>query len=183
MALAITRMEQQQLAMLAVINRTATAADATATATAPMTVTKQTSIKHIIDTMLTSENREVAATLHSTHCDSTSDSNNNVSDSGTVSTDTGTSHDNSNSAGIDNNSGVGPMLDMTAYSRFESTLSKVQVHASDIVRVDANAIGTGGFAKVYKVLLKGDQLCAAKVSVTIHTCHALLLLYCIYATS
>jgi hypothetical protein len=135
------------------------------------------STKQIIDTMSTSENRVVAATLHNTHydsnnCDSNShnkyDSNNNVSNSGTMSTETGTSYDNSNEI-YDNNVGIGPILDITAYNRFESTLAKLQVHASDIVRVDKQAIGTGGFAKVYKVMLKGNQLCAAKVSV--HCCY------------
>jgi hypothetical protein len=85
-----------------------------------------------------------------------------------LSTETGTSYDNSNEI-YDNNVGIGPILDITAYNRFESTLAKLQVHASDIVRVDKQAIGTGGFAKVYKVMLKGNQLCAAKVSV--HCCY------------
>jgi hypothetical protein len=170
MALAITRMEQQQTDIFAAIKGNATTADAIATTTGttvlPVTVTKQMSTKQIINTMLTSENRVVAATLHNTHFDSNSD-NNSTSDSGTVSTDADTSYDSSyddNSA--NNNVGVGPILDMTAYSRFESTLAKLQVHASDIVRVDNQAIGTGGFAKVYKVILKGNLLCAAKVSTT-----------------
>jgi hypothetical protein len=142
MALAIVRMEQQ-LTMLIANNTT----DSNAAVTT-MIATTQTSIKQIVNTMLTSEHQVVAATLHSTHFDSNFDSNNNASDSGTVSTDTDTSYDNSNSDRADNNVGIGPILDMTAYSRFESTLAKLQVHASDIVRVDNQAIGTGGFAKV-----------------------------------
>jgi hypothetical protein len=182
MALAITRMEQQQLVMLAAIKGNATTADATATtASTTVSVTKQKNTKQIVNTMLTSENKVVAATLHNTHFDSNSD-HNSASDSGAISTDTGTSIDDSNSISIDNNAGIGPILDMTSYNRFESTLAKLQVHASDIVRVDNQAIGTGGFAKVYKVLLKGNQLCAAKVSATIDTYHALLL-HCIHATS
>jgi hypothetical protein len=197
MALAIARMEQQQAAMFAVIHTNATTttvnpstAATTATnrsnvADAAMTVGKQMSTKHMIDTMLTPENKVVAATLHNTHFDSNNfdsnsdnkcDNNSSVTNSGTMSTDIDTSYDNSsndnNSA--DNNIGIGPILDIAAYNRFESTLAKLQVHASDIVRVDKQAIGTGGFAKVYKVMLKGNQLCAAKVSVltvSINNCY------------
>eukprot|EP00953_Heterococcus_sp_UTEX-ZZ885_P001941 1559-Heterococcus_DN1.PRE.2 len=107
---------------------------------------------------MTPQDRIVAATLHDTHFDGKSDYN-SLSDSGSTSIDTGTSTDDSNIVSIDNNAGIGPILDMTAYNRFESTLAKLQVHASDIVRVEIQAIGTGGFAKVYKVLLKGEQLC------------------------
>jgi hypothetical protein len=192
MALAITTMAQQQLTILAAVNSiAATGTDSTNTTTKPsigsnMTVAplaKKISTKQIINTMMTPQDRVVAATLHDTHFASSSD-NNSISDSGATSTNTGTSNDDSNDANsTDNNAGIGPMLDMTAYSRFESTLAKLQVHASDIVRVDNQAIGTGGFAKVYKVLLKGNQLCAAKVSVTIDTCHALLLSYTLHSTA
>jgi beta-mannanase len=164
MALAIVRMEQQ-LNML-------TNVDSNVAVTA-VKATKQMSTKQIIETMSTSENRVVAATLHNTrfdnsNCDSKFDSNSNVSDSATMSTDTGTSSNNSNDGiSVENNVGIGPMLDITAYNRFESTLAKLQVNANDIVRVDNQAIGTGGFAKVYKVLLKGNQVCAAKVSCSV----------------
>jgi hypothetical protein len=160
---------EQQLTMLTTNNTTNSNAAVT-----PMTATKEMSTKQIIDTMLTSENQVVATTLHSTHFDSNSGEN-SISDSG-VSTDTDTSIDDSSTEG---DVGIGPVLDMTAYSRFESTLAKLQVHASDIVRVDNQAIGTGGFAKVYKVILKGNQLFAAKVSHTIDTYHAVLL-HCIH---
>ena len=151
---------EQQLTMLTTNN--------TITTNQPMTATKEMSTKQLIDTMLTSENKVVATTLHNTHFDSGSD-NNSISDSGVVSIDTdSTSCDNSNDVNsTDGNIGIGPILDMTSYSRFESALAKLQVHANDIVRVDNQAIGTGGFAKVFKVLLKGNQLCAAKVSVTV----------------
>jgi hypothetical protein len=118
--------------------------------------------------MTTPQDRVVAATLHNTHFDGNSDSY-SASDSGTtaMSSETGTSYDNNSddNNSVENNIGIGPILDMAAYNRFESTLAKLQVHASDIVRVDTQAIGSGGFAKVYKVMLKGNQLCAAKVSV------------------
>jgi hypothetical protein len=181
-ALAITTMAQQQLTLIATVNSiAATTTDNTNTTSRPaigsnLAVTKKISTKQIINSMMTPQDRVVAATLHDTHFDSNSD-NNRTSDSGTMSTDTDTSIADSSSISIDNNAGIGPILDMTAYSRFESTLAKLQVHASDIVRVDDQAIGTGGFAKVYKVLLKGDQLCAAKVSVTIDAFHTLLLYY------
>jgi ABC-type sugar transport system ATPase subunit len=187
LALAIARMEQQQAAMFAVIHTNATTttiypstADTTAAtvsnvSVAPKTAGKQMSIKQMIDTMLTSENKVVAATLHSAHFDNNNfDSNSdkkydnysNVTNSGTMSTDIDASYDNSSdNNSVDNDVGIGPTLDITAYNRFESTLAKLQVHASDIVRVDDQAIGRGGFAKVYKVMLKGNQLCAAKVSV------------------
>jgi hypothetical protein len=164
MALAIVRMEQQ-LNML-------TNVDTNVVVTA-VSATKQMSTKQIIETMSTSENRVVAATLHNTrfdssNCDSKIDSNSNVSDSATMSTETGTSYNNSNDGiSVENNIGIGPMLDITAYNRFESTLAKLQVNASEIVRVDNQAIGTGGFARVYKVLLKGNQVCAAKVSCSV----------------
>jgi hypothetical protein len=156
MALAITTMAQQQLTLIATVNSIA----------ATTTDTQRISTKQIIHSMMTPQDRVVAATLHDTHFDSSSD-NNSTSDSGTTSTDTGTSTDDSSSVSIDNTAGVGPILDMTAYSRFESTVAKLQVHASDIVKVDNQAIGTGGFAKVYKVILKGNLLCAAKVSVNV----------------
>jgi hypothetical protein len=191
MALAITTMAQQQLTLIATVNSiAATSTDSTNTSSRPaigsnttvepLATTKKISTKQIINSMMTPQDKVVAATLHDAHFDSSSD-NTSASDSGTVSTDTdSTSHDNSASGtSADNNAGIGPILDMTAYSRFESTLAKLQVHASDIVRVDNQAIGTGGFAKVYKVLLKGNQLCAAKVSLTIDTYHAVLL-HCIH---
>jgi hypothetical protein len=162
MALAITRMEQR-LTMLTTTTTTIT----NNAAVTPVTVSKQISTKQIINSMMTSQDRVVAATLHNTHFDSNSD-NTGTSDGGTMSTDTATSsgYDNSSAdISIVNNAGIGPILDITAYNRFEPAIAKLQVHASDIVRVDNAAIGTGGFAKVYKVLLKGDQLCAAKVSV------------------
>jgi hypothetical protein len=188
MALAVARTEQQLAAILAHMhtNATTTTMKPSIAATTAATVSnvsvatktdgKQMSTKQIIDTMLTSENKVVAATLHHAHfvsnnfdsnSDNKCDNNSSVTNSGTTSTDIDTSHDNSsndnNSA--DNNVGIGPILDIAAYNSFESTLAKLQVHASDIVRVDKQAIGTGGFAKVYKVMLKGNQLCAAKVSV------------------
>jgi hypothetical protein len=158
---------EQQLTMLTT-NNTHSNVEVTS-----ITATKELSTKQIIDTVLTSEHKVVAATLHDAHFDSNFDSNNNASDSGTTTSDTGTSIDDSSSISVDNNAGIGPILDMTAYNRFESTLAKLQVHASDIVRVDNHVIGTGGFAKVYKVLLKGSQLCAAKVSLINDTLHIL----------
>jgi hypothetical protein len=160
-ALAIVRMEQQ-LNMLTNVDSNV--------AVTSVNATKQMSTKQIIETMSTSENKVVAATLHNTHfdsnnCDSKLDCNSNVSDNATMSTETVTSYDNSNDGvSVENNIGIGPMLDTTAYNRFESTLTKLQVNASDIVRVDNQTIGAGGFAKVYKVPLKGNQVCAAKVS-------------------
>jgi hypothetical protein len=152
-----------------------TAATVSNVSVAPKTDGKQMSTKQIIDTMLTSENKVVAATLHHAHFvsnnfDSNNDNkynNSSVTNSGTMSTDIDTRYDNSSNddSSADNNIGIGPILDIAAYNRFESTLAKLQVYASDIVRVDKQAIGTGGFAKVYKVMLKGNQLCAAKVSV------------------
>jgi hypothetical protein len=180
MALAIARMEQQQQAMFAVMKGNATTVDATTVTSSnvsnvpvtPITAAKQMSTKETMETALTSENRVIAATLHNTLYDSNSDNNydsctSNSVDSGTMATETITTDGNSNNdtnEKVDNNVGIGPMLDITAYNRFESTLAKLQVHASDIVRVDKQPIGTGGFAKVYKVMLKGNQLCAAKVS-------------------
>jgi hypothetical protein len=182
MASAITTMAQQQLALIAAVNSiAATTTDGTNTTARPAigsnmankstATAQQISTKQIVDSMMTSQDRVVAATLHNTHFDSNSD-NDITNDSGTtsMSTDTGTSYDNSNDGFIvDETAGVGPILDMKAYSRFEPILKKLQVHASDIVRVDNQAIGTGGFAKVYKVMLKGNHLCAAKVSVTVDT--------------
>ena len=50
-----------------------------------------------------------------------------------MSTDTGTSYDDSNtSTSIENNAGIGPILDMTSYNRFKTALARLQVHASVI---------------------------------------------------
>jgi hypothetical protein len=174
MALAITTMAQQQLTILAAVNSfAATTTDRSNITTGPdldcsatgeqSAITQQIGTKQITDNTMTPQDPIVAATPHDTHFDGKSDYN-SLSDSGSTSIDTGTSTDDSNSVSIDNNAGIGPILDKTAYNRFESTLTKLQVHASDTVRVEIQAIGTGGFAKLYKVLLKGEQLCAAKVS-------------------
>jgi hypothetical protein len=179
-------MEEQQLAILAAIqtnadNGTTRPAIVSDMTVAPLAIAQHINSTQIISSMMTPQDRVVAATLHGTHFDSNSD-NNSRSDSGTTSTSIGAGIDDSSSTSADNNAGIGPILDITAYNKFESTVAKLQVHASDIVRVDNQAIGTGGFAKVYKVLLKDNQLCAAKVSATIDTYHALLL-RCIHATS
>eukprot|EP00953_Heterococcus_sp_UTEX-ZZ885_P025024 13630-Heterococcus_DN1.PRE.2 len=111
----------------------------------PLIGAKEMSLKHITDTMLTAKSKVVATTLHITHFDSSSDIN-MTSDSGSMSTGTGTHYDNSNSStSIENNAGIGPILDMTSYNRFEAALARLQVHASDVVRVDDQAIGTGVF--------------------------------------
>jgi replicative DNA helicase len=137
-ALAIARIEQQQLAVLAAINRTTTAttdisdtiiSDVPVT---PMIVTKEMSSKQIIDTMLTSESKVVATTIHDSHFVKNSD-NNITSDSGSMLTDTGTSYDDSNtSTSIEDNAGIGPILDMTSYNRFKTALARLQLHASVI---------------------------------------------------
>jgi hypothetical protein len=143
-------MEKQMTAVLTLNNSNV--------AVTPVYFTQQLSTKEVADNMRTAQDRVVAAALLHT------ESSNSCEHKDTA-TDTGTSYDNSNdNNSVDNNVGIGPILDITAYNRFESTLAELQVHASDIVRVDKQAIGTGGFAKVFKVMLKGNQLCAAKVS-------------------
>jgi leucyl-tRNA synthetase len=133
----------------------------------PVTVTGNMSTKQIVDNMPTSQDRVVAATLLNTQ--SNTDSDSSAFDS-TASTASSSYYNSTDSASFDSNGGIGPLLDVQAYNRFEATLAKLQVHASDIVRVDNATIGTGGFAKMYKVLLRGNQLCAAKVSDTVRTC-------------
>jgi Protein kinase domain len=77
----------------------------------------------------------------------------------------------SNSSDSTTNSdiGTGPILDSTAYTSLESTLSQLQVAPAAITRLQDAPIGRGGFATVYKVQLKtnrnsnSNSICAAKV--------------------
>jgi hypothetical protein len=133
-------------------------------------MTKPMSKQKLAATVLDSEELAVAATLHNIHTDTTtsSDSNqdtDNITDTTTSSSSSGDNSSIVSSSTSSDHIGTGPQLDMKAYSMFESTLEQLQVHPTDIVRTEDTFIGKGGFAKVYKVQLKGQQqLCAAKVS-------------------
>eukprot|EP00953_Heterococcus_sp_UTEX-ZZ885_P017845 9983-Heterococcus_DN1.PRE.8 len=148
---------------------TTSATSAVIASTAGAAMTKAMSKQQLAATVLDSEELAVAATLHNIHTGTTSSSDSNQDTDST--TDTTTSSSSSgDSSGIGSSStasdhiGTGPQLDMKAYSKFESTLEQLQVHPTDIVRTEDTYIGKGGFAKVYKVQLKGQlQLCAAKV--------------------
>jgi hypothetical protein len=65
-----------------------------------------------------------------------------------------------------------PMLDSKAYTRFVATMGTLQVAASAIERVQTAPIGTGGFAKVYKVKLQSKStVYAAKVCMCVDCGH------------
>jgi hypothetical protein len=145
----------------------------------------------IILPVLDCEEQVVASALHNIHFDTLDVSNENSSNNSNAttvishctpslqsdSTETATANDMNmhaqESSCIDdndnnNNTGTG-MIDLKAYTKFESVLSQLQVQSSDVIRVDSNdvTIGTGGFAKVYKVQLKAQsEICAAKVRKT-----------------
>jgi hypothetical protein len=147
------------------------AATTTAASTAGTAMTKPMSKQQLATTVLDSEELAVAATLHNIHTgNTTSCDSNQDTDITTDTTTSGSSSGDSSSIGSSSSTtsdhiGTGPQLDMKAYSKFESTLEQLQVHPTDIVRTEDTYIGKGGFAKVYKVELKGQQqLCAAKVS-------------------
>jgi hypothetical protein len=152
---------------------TATAAATVAASTAGAAMTKPMSKQKLATTVLDSEELAVAATLHNIHTGTTTGSDSNqdtdsITDTTTSSNSSGDSSSAGSSSTTSDHVGTGPQLDMKAYSKFESTLEQLQVHPTDIVRTEDTYIGKGGFAKVYKVQLKGQQqLCAAKVSSTI----------------
>jgi hypothetical protein len=150
---------------------TATAATAatpnTAVAvTAGTAMTKPMSKQKLAATVLDSEELAVAATLHNINTGTSSSDSNQDTDT-TASSCSGDSSGTGSSSTTSDHIGTGPQLDMKAYSKFESTLEQLQVHPTDIIRTEDTYIGKGGFAKVYKVQLKGQQhLCAAKVSIS-----------------
>jgi hypothetical protein len=136
-------------------------------------MTKPMSKQKLAATVLDSEELAVAATLHNIHTGTTTSSDSNQ-DTDSITDTTSSSSSSGDSSGVSSSSstssdhiGTGPRLDMKAYSKFESTLEQLQVHSTDIVRTEDTFIGKGGFAKVFKVKLKGEQqLCAAKVSIS-----------------
>jgi hypothetical protein len=153
---------------------TTTTATTAAAAAAGTAMVKPLSKQQLAATVLDSEELAVAATLHHTiHTGNISSDSNQDTDSITDTTTSASSSSDSSSIGSSSSGstndhiGTGPQLDMKAYSKFESTLEALQVHPTDIVRTEDTFIGKGGFAKVYKVILKEhQQLCAAKVSTT-----------------
>eukprot|EP00953_Heterococcus_sp_UTEX-ZZ885_P001218 1164-Heterococcus_DN1.PRE.1 len=145
------------------------AATTTVASTAGTAMTKPMSKQKLAATVLDSEELAVAATLHNIHTGNTTSSDSHqdtdsITDTTTSSSSSGDSSGVGSSSTTSDHIGTGPQLDMKAYSKFESTLEQLQVHPTDIVRTEDTYIGKGGFAKVYKVQLKGQQhLCAAKV--------------------
>jgi hypothetical protein len=148
------------------------AATTTVASTAGAAMTKPMSKQKLAATVLDSEELAIAATLHNIHTGTTTSSDSNQdTDSTTDTTTSGSSSGDSSGIGSSSSTtsdhiGTGPQLDVKAYSKFELILEQLQLHPTDIVRTEDTYIGKGGFVKVYKVQLKGQQhLCAAKVSV------------------
>jgi hypothetical protein len=166
----IHRVEHHLTGTNTTVVTTPSTATTTVASTAGTVMTKPMSKQKLAATVLDSEELAVAATLHNIHTGNTTSSDSNQ-DTDSITDTTISSSSSGDSSGIGSSSttsdhiGTGPQLDMKAYSKFESTLEQLQVHPTDIVRTEDTYIGKGGFAKVYKVELKGQQqLCAAKVS-------------------